>query len=378
MKDPARAGTAFAADAFYRTSDDRWMHPMGPYPSARHDAAILLGVPEQPEAVARAIAGWPAADLEQAGEDAGLVMPMLRTTAELIATEQYRQVLAPMPPVVVERIGDSDPEPFAPGAASPLEGIRALGRAHIIAGAGVGRALALHGADVLNVWDPNEYELPMLYCTSNVGVRSTMIDLHRAEGTEVMHGLLRGADVFYANRRPGYLARHGLDADTTARLRPGIIHASVTLNGDSGPWAGRVGFDQTAGSLTGVMLNEGSDGTPRLPAVPVVNDYITAWFLQLGILHALMRRAEEGGSYRVTVSLTRTALWLLQLGIFDKDYSAEVAGRAPGHEYLDPETFTADTPLGRYRGVTEQIRMSQTPGYYATPLIPRGSHRPAW
>lgn len=153
---------------------------------------------------------------------------------------------------------------------------------------------------------------------------------------------------------------------------------TVTLNGDTGPWSGRVGFDQTAGCLAGVMLLEGENGVPALPAVPVVNDFITAWFLQLGVLRALMLRAEHGGSYRVTVSLTRVALWLLSLGTFDKEYSAGVAGAAPGHEYLDPETFTVDTALGRYRGVTEQIRMSQTPGYYANPLIPRGSHRPAW
>ncbi|MEV7323471.1 CoA transferase [Streptomyces sp. NPDC093970] len=378
MNDPARVDDAFATHTFYRTADGRWVHPMGPYPGLRNDTAALLGVPERIGDVSRAVSTWKASDLEQAGEEAGVIMPVLRTTEELIATDQYRDVLAPMPPVVVEKIGDSAPEPFAPGAVTPLDGIRALGRAHIIAGAGAGRAMALHGADVLNVWDPDEYEIPRLYCTSNVGVRSTMLDLHRPEDLATMHSLLGEADVFYANRRPGYLGRHGLDADAAARIRPGIIHATVNLNGETGPWAGRVGFDQTAGSLTGVMLNEGDQGIPRLPAVPVVNDYITAWFLQLGILHALVRRATEGGSYKVTVSLTRTALWMLQLGTFDRTYSAEVAGKATGHEYLDPETFTADTPLGRYRGVTEQVRMSQTPGYYTSPLVPRGSHRPAW
>lgn len=178
--------------------------------------------------------------------------------------------------------------------------------------------------------------------------------------------------------RPDYLTRHGLDSASAAQLRPGVVHASVNLNGETGPWSGRAGFDQTAGSLAGILLNEGDDGVPSLPAVPVVNDYITAWFLQLGILHALMRRVTEGGSYKVTTSLTRTALWMLQLGTFDKGYSAEVAGKAPGHEYLDPETFTVDTPLGSYQGMGEQIRMSQTPGHYGNPLTPRGSHRPEW
>jgi len=377
-KDPARASDAFTTPKFYETADGRWMHPMGPYPRLRNDTAALLGVPERQERVAAAIKTWNALDLEAAGETAGVIMPMCRTTAELIETEQYRQVLSAMPPVVVEKIGDSAPEPLSEGARTPLEGIRALGRAHIIAGAGVGRALALHGADVLNVWEPNEYEIPMLYLTSNIGMRSTRLDLKTEHGTARMRALLEGADVFFANRRPDYLGRHGLDAEAAAAARPGIIHATVNLNGETGPWSGRVGFDQTAGALSGALINEGSDGVPGLPAVPVVNDYITAWFLQLGILHALMLRAEHGGSYKVTVSLTRVALWLVSLGIFDKAYSAEVAGVAPGHEYLDPQTFTVDTALGRYQGVTEQIRMSQTPGYYTNPLIPRGSHRPEW
>ncbi|BDD83668.1 carnitine dehydratase [Tsukamurella pulmonis] len=378
MIDPVNVTDAYTYDMFYRTKDDRWMHPMGPYPKLRNDTSVLLGVPESKEHVAKAIAEWNSADLEEAGEKAGVIMPMCRTTEELIATEQYRDVLGPMPPVVIEKIGDSDPEPFTPDPRTPLDGVRALARAHIIAGAGCGRALALHGADVLNVWGPDEYEIPLLYATSNIGMRSTMLDLHTEHGTSVMLDLLRDADVFFANRRPGSLARHGIDAASAAAIRPGIIHASANLNGETGPWAGRVGFDQTAGSLSGVMINEGEDGVPHLPALPVVNDYITAWFMQMGIIRALMLRAEVGGSYKVTVSLTRTALWLLSLGRIDKAYSYEVAGKAPGHEYLAPQTFLADTALGRYQGITEQVRMSQTPGYYTYPLIPRGSHQPRW
>ncbi|MFT4125595.1 MAG: CoA transferase [Gordonia sp. (in: high G+C Gram-positive bacteria)] len=378
LKDAARVDNAFATFSFYETADGRWMHPMGPYPRLRNDTAALLGVPERVDKVAEAIKKWDAPDLEQAGEEAGVIMPMCRTTAELMATEQYRQVLAGMPPVIVEKVADSDPVPFTPDPRTPLDGIRVLGRAHIIAGAGAGRAMALHGADVLNVWDPNEYEIPMLYVTSNVGMRSTTLDLKTEDGDRTMKELLGGADVFIANRRPDYLVRRGLDAATACAENPGLIHATVNLNGETGPWAGRVGFDQTAGALAGVLINEGENGVPSLPAVPVVNDYITSWFLQLGVLQALMLRAEHGGSFKVTVSLTRTALWMGELGIFDKEYSAEVAGKAPGHEYLAPETFIADTALGRYQGVTEQIRMSQTPGYYTNPLIPRGSHRPEW
>jgi hypothetical protein len=61
------------------------------------------------------------------------------------------------------------------------------------------------------------------------------------------------------------------------------------------------------------------------------------------------RRAIEGGSYRVVVSLTRTVLWLLSLGIFDKAYAKATAGSTEEHSYVAPDLFTAETPLGTYQ-----------------------------
>jgi hypothetical protein len=58
----------------------------------------------------------------------------------------------------------------------------------------------------------------------------------------------------------------------------------------------------------------------------------------------LRRRAAEGGSYRVVVSLTRTVLWLLSLGIFDKEYAAATAGSSDEHTYVAPDLFIAETP----------------------------------
>jgi hypothetical protein len=91
-----------------------------------------------------------------------------------------------------------------------------------------------------------------------------------------------------------------------------------------------------------------------------------------------MRRATEGGSYRVHISLTRIALWIISLGVFDKNYAHAIAGTGEQHAYLDPETFTAETPLGHYQGVTDQVRMSETPGEFSTILVPRGSGRAEW
>jgi crotonobetainyl-CoA:carnitine CoA-transferase CaiB-like acyl-CoA transferase len=364
--------------SFYPTADGRWMMPLNPYRNLRRTAQHLLGVPDDADAVRNAIAGWRGLELEQAAVDAGCVLPMLRSTEELLAEPHYRDHLATMPLIEITKIGDSAPEPLPAQVAQPLSGIRALGMAHIIAGAGAGRALALHGADVLNIWRPGEEENPTTYATANVGVRSTLLAPDSLLGAHRIRGLLSGADIFYANRRPGYLEHIGFSAEEARAIRPGIIYATVSLNGLSGPWANRIGFDQSAGSLTGIMNLEGDENGPALPAIKVVNDYITAWLLSTGIVEALARRAVNGGSYRVHVSLTRAALWLVSLGLFDKAYATQVAGTDGAHAYLDPEIFTADTPMGRYQGVTDQVRMSQTPGHYRDVLLPQGSSPPEW
>lgn len=363
---------------FHQTADSRWVMPLNAYPKIKVAAQRLLGTPDDPDAVSAAIARWTGVELEEAGADAGVVMPLLRTTAEFMHLPQYRDVISRAPLVEITRIGDSDPEPLPTGASSPLDGVRALGMGHVIAGAGVGRALALHGADVLNVWRPNEFEHDTMYATANVGVRSCTLNPRHADANALLRRLLAGADIFYANRRPGYLDKIGFSDLECAAVRPGIVVATNSLYGESGPWSNRVGFDQTAGSVAGIMLLEGTDGRPQLPPILVVNDYIVSWLTAAGVMAALRRRSREGGSYRVHVGLTRVALWILSLGVFDRAYAHAVAGSGGEHAYLDPETFEAMTPLGHYQGVTDQVEMTRTPGSYRDVLLPRGSSKPEW
>ena len=123
---------------------------------------------------------------------------------------------------------------------------------------------------------------------------------------------------------------------------------------------------------------EGSPTRPKQPPIVPIADNVVGWLGTTGILAALRRRAIEGGSYRVVVSLTRTVLWLLSLGIFDKAYAKATAGSTDEHTYIAPDLFTAETPLGTYQGMTDQIVMSRTPGAFRTVLVPRGSSKPEW
>nr|WP_302055063.1 CoA transferase [Burkholderia multivorans] len=281
-----------------------------------------------------------------------------------------------MPLIEVTKIGESEPEPLLPLAEQPFSGYRALGMGHVIAGAGFGRSLALHGADVLNLWRPGEGEQDPAYASANVGTRSAWLD-PRAD-RDILLELVRETDIFFHNRRPAFMREIGMTPEDAARERPGIIYVSISLHGDKGPWADRPGFDQSAGSVTGMMALQGSESSPELPPIMVVNDYLTPWLAQAGLVSAMRRRATEGGSYHVHISLTRVALWILSLGIFDKSWAAQTADASDNHRYLDPETFQAETPLGDYQGVTDQVTMSLTPGAYDPVLVPRGSSRLTW
>src|SRR3984893_16844297 len=77
-----------------------------------------------------------------------------------------------------------------------------------------------------------------------------------------------------------------------------------------------------------------------------------SWIASVAVAAALKRRAVEGGSYRIRISLARLSLWLLHMGIFDKAYATSVAGRPGEHEYRAPELFEAETVCGFYQGVS--------------------------
>jgi hypothetical protein len=261
---------------------------------------------------------WRADDLEAAAAEEGLVLAKVRTIEEFLNEPQYTEVLSTMPLITVEKIGESEPMPFTKDGQNPLDGIRAFGMGHVIAGGAMGRDLAMYGADVLNIWRPNATEVEAFAWDVQVGMRSTILDSSK-EDRATFDNLLNDADVFFANKRPGYLERNGLTAEELCAKKPGLIHAE-----------------------------------------------------------ALRRRATEGGSYRVVVSLTRTVLWLLSLGIFDKEYAAATAGSSDEHTYVAPDLFIAETPLGTYQGMTDQVVMSRTKESYRTVLAPHGSSRPQW
>jgi crotonobetainyl-CoA:carnitine CoA-transferase CaiB-like acyl-CoA transferase len=303
-------------------------------------------------------------------------MAKVRTFAEFRKEAQYTEVLSRMPLITVEKVGESEPVPFKKDGKSPLDGIRAFGMGHVIAGAGMGRDLAQHGADVVNIWRPGDTDIEGFVWDVQVGMRQTILDTSKQDRAKFDH-LLKDADVFFANKRPGFLERNGLSAEELCAKKPGLIHARVILHGDKGPWRSRPGFDEIGAAVTGLFCMEGTPTQPKSPPIIPICDNVVGWLGTVGILAALRRRAVEGGSYRVTVSLTRTLLWLFSLGIFDKEYAQATAGSSDEHADVAPDLFIAETPLGTYQGITEKL-LSRTPASFRTVLVPRGSSKPEW
>jgi crotonobetainyl-CoA:carnitine CoA-transferase CaiB-like acyl-CoA transferase len=357
----------------YRTADSRWAMASGVYPHLVAKWCRFLDVPPDTVRVAAAIANWRAAELEESASAVGLPISIVRTPAEWLAHQQGA-LLASQPVIGLERIGDAAPRDFG-AAERPFDGIRVLSFTHAVAGPAVGRLLAEHGADVLGATRPNDYEHEHIYAEANIGSRSTYVDLESPNGKERAEDLLTKADVVVNNHRLGSLERQGLDPQMLADQHPGLVYVSVNCYGPDGPWARRGGFDMNGSAASGLMTIEGSAVEPRFPVTFLINDYITGYLGAVGAIAALGKRSTEGGSWHVTVSLTRTAMWCGSLGFVDPT----LAGCDADHSLRKPDSYDSPSPLGDVHMLAPPVRFSRTPSSWSNPiLVPRGSSRAEW
>ncbi len=357
----------------YRTADGRWVMASGVYPHMVAQWCRFLDVPPDPAKVAEAIAGWGAFELEETATADGLPVCVVRSPAEWFAHEQGA-LLANQPVIGLDRIGEAPARDFGPSD-RPFDGIHVLSFSHAVAGPTVGRTLAEHGADVLCATRPNDYEHEFIYVEANVGSRSTYIDLDSPIGQGRAAALLADADIVVNNHRSGSLERRGLDPRQLAEQHPGLVYVSVTCYGSAGPWARRGGFDMNGSAASGLMTTEGSETEPKLPVTGLINDYITGYMGAIGATAALVKRATEGGSWHVTVNLTRTAMWCGSLGLVDPDD----AGCDDEHSLGEPLPYDAPSPLGDVHMLAPPVHFSRTGPKWPDPiLVPRGSSHAEW
>jgi crotonobetainyl-CoA:carnitine CoA-transferase CaiB-like acyl-CoA transferase len=279
--------------------------------------------------------------------------------------------------IQIEKIGESAPEPLPPGP-RPLSGVRALGMTHVVAGPATLRQLAAAGANCLNLNQPGWFEDRAIYVQSDAGMSQAIVDAVK-ERKKVLE-LVKDADIFVENLKPHLAAQQGYGAEDLALVRPGIIYVRIKLNNVIGPWADWVGFDFNAGALIGTFTAEGSMELPKTPpGVNVVVDFLCGMMASAGVQAALIRRAKEGGSYRVTVTLTQTTMFEMSLGLNDKAKLDHIADLGPEHQIQKPNLVTRMTPFGELTRLGSQVEMSETPESWADPiLVPMGSSLPVW
>ncbi len=364
---------------FYPTKDGRWSYVHANFPNHRAAALGVLGCEENREAVARAVAGWNAADLEEAIIAAKGAGGMVRTKAEW-AEHPQAAAIAALPLMEIVRIGDSPAEPL-PRGDRPLSGVRVVDVTRVLAGPTCARTLAEHGADVMKISAAHLPNLGYQELDTGHGKLSTYLDLRQQQYVDTLRDLVRAADVFSQGYRPGTLGARGLSPEDLAAIRPGLVYVSLCAFGHTGPWASRRGFDTVIQSVSGITARQGEvfpGKTPGPQFYPVsAIDYCTGYLMATGAMVALKRRAEEGGSWLVRISLAQVGKWIVDLG----EVPAEALGDVPAEftsAELDRWSMTSDTPSGRLRHLAPVVQLSETRPYWARPTVPLGYHPPVW
>ena len=158
----------------------------------------------------------------------------------------------------------------------PLQGIRVIELARILAGPWAGQVLADLGADVIKVENPDggddtrKWGPPFVtghdgenlsaayYHSCNRGKRSIAVDFSTPEGAETMRKLVATADVLIENFKLGGLKKYGLDYESLRKLNPKLVYCSITGFGQDGPYAPRAGYDFIIQGMSGLMSITGA------------------------------------------------------------------------------------------------------------------------
>jgi len=359
----------------YQTGDGRWVRLHTNFPHHRDGMLKLLGCAYDRAAVQAALMRRQGEAFETAAAEVGLVATMMRSPAEWAAHPQG-QAIAGLPLLEITRTGEAPPRALPAGGPRPLSGMRILDLTRVIAGPVCGRTLAAHGADVMRITAPHLPGLPGLDIDMGRGKLSACLDLRASDDRGELASLMRESHVFVQGYRPGGLARFGFSPEACAEIKPGIVTVSLSAYGRAGPWSGRRGFDSLVQTASGINHAEaeaaGVEGPKELPAQAL--DHAAGYLMALGALTALARKAREGGSWHVSVSLAQTGHWLKGLGRLER-----------GLERPDPKPADVadllvemDTPLGRLACVRHAALLSETPAMWERPPVALGTHAPVW
>jgi crotonobetainyl-CoA:carnitine CoA-transferase CaiB-like acyl-CoA transferase len=213
----------------------------------------------------------------------------------------------------------------------PLDGIRVLELASIVAGPFCGALMAEFGAEVIKTeipgrgddirrMGPQEDGVGYWWAQENRGKKVFTLDLHHAKGQEIVKRLVPQVDVVLENFRPGILEKWNLGWEELHRINPRLIMARVTAFGQTGPRSHGPGFAAIGSAFGGTWYLNGTPDQPPVRPTPVYPDYLTGLFTAFGVLAALRHRDNTGAGQWIDAALYESAFRVTE-------YSATFYGR---------------------------------------------------
>jgi formyl-CoA transferase len=224
----------------------------------------------------------------------------------------------------------------------PLAGYRVIDITQMIAGPVGCTLLSDMGAEVIKV-EPIDGEstrhtasiVPLeglAFVLMNRGKKSVPVNLRLPEGREVVHRLVRAADIVVVGYRPDVCLDFGLDYETLRAVNPEVIYLQNTAFGTAGPMALQGGYDLVVQGISGLIaLNANVDeaGQPK-QIVPAYADYLTAAYIALAVTTAVMVKERTGRGQRIDTSLLHSALY----GALGRHRYVEAVDAGPREEFL--------------------------------------------
>lgn len=223
----------------------------------------------------------------------------------------------------------------------PLQGLRVLDIATIVAAPSAAALLADYGAEVLKLevpgagdgargFPPFKDGKPLWWKVTNRGKTFATLDLRKPEGVALLKRLLPGFDVLIENFRPGTLDKWGLDKATLWAVQPRLVILRATGFGQDGPYRNRPGFARIFEAMGGLAYITGEPGGEPMHAGYPIGDAIGGLFGALGIMAACWKRARDRDApgEEIDLSLTEATLKLLDFLAIEHDQLGTVRERS--------------------------------------------------
>src|SRR5439155_13050144 len=228
----------------------------------------------------------------------------------------------------------------------PLSGIRILDLSRLLPGAYASQMLADYGADVIKIEEPGSGDygrfmppqlaggMSLYFVAINRNKRSMTLNLKLQAGREIFLRMVRQADVVLESFRPGVMDRLGLGYEQLKEANPGIVYCGISGYGQDGPYRLRAGHDLNYAGYAGLLdYNRGPGGEPAMPPTQLGDLAGGSYMAVIGILAAVVGRAQTGEGRKIDVSMTEGVMSLLSL-VAGAYLNTGKAPR-PGHSRLD-------------------------------------------